>query len=359
MRSLRCTIVLLLIAVFGLHAQTDTTYLFYRPYDYGSMSMVSPWNVVLNGSYDVLQLDGKNRRIAELPYGKGLHNVWDNVVRHPGATISQIGWWKFLRTEVLPLTFNVDGGQWLPNYQLHLIGGGMTYRLLQEWYHYHGVDGAGWWAAGTVAAYHILNEMVEAEDYEGYNTDPIADILLFDWLGVLLFSNDDVARFFAEDLQMSDWSNLPMITFPGGELGNNGLYYALKWDVPKNNRWSLFYLMGMSNMLGASYHINAEHSVTLAAGARGKDLFVIDGRARVLTTELVPTGGIYWDRNNSLMASLTASGQSDQSVILQVYPGVADIFGAHTGFWATWGTSGTMGIGITLQQAIGVGYRGR
>jgi hypothetical protein len=86
---------------------------------------------------------------------------------------------------------------------------------------------------------------------------------------------------------------------------------------------------------------------------------VIDGRARVLTTELVPTGGIYWDRNNSLMASLTASGQSDQSVILQVYPGVADIFGARTGFWATWGTSGTMGIGITLQQAIGVGYRGR
>lgn len=357
-RILLCSI-LCVVAVSASRAQTDTTYLYYRPYDYGSMAMFTPWNVVINGSYDVLQLDGKDRRITQLPYGKGLSNVWENVVAHPGATISQIGWWKFLRTEVLPLTFNVDGGQWLPNYQLHLIGGGMTYRMLQEWYHAHGVASPDLWAVGTIAAYHILNEAVEAEDYQGYNTDPIADLLLFDWLGVVLFSNDDVARFFAEELQMSDWSNLPMITFPQGALGNNGLYYAMKWDIPKNNRWSLFYLMGMSNMFGASYRINAEHSITLAAGARGKDLFVIDPRARVLTTELVPTGGVFWDRNNSLMASLTASGQRDQSVILQVYPGVVDVLGTRTGFWAMWGQSGTVGVGVTLRGTLGVGYRGR
>ena len=71
-------------------AEKDTTYFFYRPYDYGSMAMFTPWNVVLNGSYDVLQLDGRNREITTLPYGTGFANVWENTVLHPGATISQI-----------------------------------------------------------------------------------------------------------------------------------------------------------------------------------------------------------------------------------------------------------------------------
>jgi len=337
----------------------DTTYFFYRPYDYGSMAMFTPWNVVLNGSYDVLQLDGRNRKITTLPYGSGFANVWENTVLHPGATISQIGWWTFLKTEIFPLTFSTEGGQWLPNYQLHLIGGGMTYRMLEEWFDYNDVDAPGAWAIGTIAAYHILNEVVEAEDYRGYNTDPIADLLFFDWLGVLLFMNDDVAGFFSETLHMNDWSNIPVITFPHGQLGNNGLYYSLKWNIPGLDNWSVFYLMGMSNMAGGSYRFDAENSLSVGVGARGKYLYMVDERARVLSTHLVPTGGVFWDRNGSLMASITASGQEDQTVILQVYPGTFDLAGIRPAVWSTWGSNGTFGIGVAVQAGIGVGYRNR
>lgn len=352
----------LLVLVCRSGYANDTTAserFFYEPLDYGSMSMFSPWGVIINGSYDVLQLDGRNRKIFELPYGAGAKNVWNNTVIHPGATISQIGWWTFVKTEVLPLTFSTEGGQWLPNYQLHLIGGGMTYRMLSEWYEYNNVAAPEAWAVGTIAAYHILNEVVEAEDYVGYNSDPIADLLLFDWLGVVLFTSDDVSRFFSKTLNMADWSSLPMITFPGAQLGNNGLYYSLKWNVPGTDQWSVWYLMGMCNMLGASYKFDVENSITAGMGARGKYLYVIDDRARVFSTKLVPTGGIFWDRNNSLMASVTASGQEDQTVIANVYPGVFELAGLRPAVWAAWGSNGTVGVGIALQGTIGVGYRNR
>ncbi len=338
-------------------ASAEAPYLFYHPLPYGSMSMFTPWNVVINGSYDVLQLDGRDRRILELPYGKGLRNVWDNCIVHPITTIEQIGWWKFLKTEILPLTLSKEGGQWVPNYQLHLIGGGVTYRMLEEWYSHNGVSAPSAWAAGTIAMYHILNEAVEAQDYKGYNTDPVADLLLFDWLGVLLFSNDDIARFFAHTLHMSDWSHLPVITFPHLQLGNNGLYYSMKWMLPEQDRWSIFYLFGMSNMIGATCSIDGENSVSLGAGARGRNLYVVDPRARVLSTNLVPTGGIFWDKNNSLMASLTISGQHDQTVILNIYPGVFSVAGVSAAVWSSWGSSGSFGAGFALRGTVGVGYR--
>ncbi len=348
------------VACLQAPSQTDTAYLFYNPVDYGSQSMFTPWGVVLNGSYDVLQLDGRDRRIAELPYGIGFENVLKNTFVHPGATISQIGWGKWLTTEVFPLNWTKEGAQWLPNYQLHLLGGGMTYRMLAEWYHYNGVAAPEVWSAATIMFYHLLNEAVENQDYVGYNTDPIADIALFDWLGILLFTSDDVARFFAQDLHMTDWSQIPVITFPHGQLGNNGLYYSLKWNIPGTDQWSAWYLMGMSNLVGASYRYSSEHSITLGAGARGKNLYVVDSTVRLLSLNLVPTAGIFWDRNNSLLASLTASGQEDQTVILNIYPGAFTIAGVVSpAIWATWGSNGTIGVGIAVRGSIGVGYRNK
>ena len=348
---------LLLSPHSSLLSQPQAEYYFYQPVDYGSTAMFTPWNVIINGSYDVLQIDGKERRLHKLPYGSGFANVWENVVLHPGASISQIGWDRFIATEILPLTWNSEGAQWIPNYQLHLIGGGMTYRMLAEWYDHKNVAAPEAWAIGTIAAYHVLNEVVEAQDYRGYNTDPIADLLFFDWLGVVLFSFDGVADFFGNTLNMRDWSHLPMITFPEFRLGNNGLYYSLKWNIPNNDQWSVFYLMGMSNMIGASYKFDTENSISLGGGARGIDLYVVDDRARVLSTTLVPTGGVFWDKNGSLMASLTASGQTNQTVILNVYPGVFNIAGIEPAVWSTWGSNGTFGVGVALRGTIGVGYR--
>lgn len=355
-RTVLCALLVATIAPAA--ARAGDTPLFYRDVDYGSMSMFTPWNVVLNGSFDVLQLDGEERRLGRIAYATGFANVWRNVT-DPAPAVRRLGTWRWLRTEVLPLDFSTEGGQWLPNYQLHLIGGGMSYRMLSEWYQAHDVAVPDVWAAGTIAVYHLLNEAVENGSYEGLNTDPIADVLIFDIAGPLLFSIDGVAEFFADELHLTDWSNLPMITLPGGRLGNNGLYYAMKWSIPGSESWSAFYLMGMSNMAGASFRVAGEHSLTVAAGARGRELTDVDPSLHLKTLVLVPTAGVFWDRNNSLMASLTASGQRDQTIIAQVYPGVIDVAGIRPALWASWGSNGSLGVGVAVQATPGFGWRSK
>jgi hypothetical protein len=121
-------------------------------------------------------------------------------------------------------------------------------------------------------------------------------------------------------------------------------------------------MMGMGTLVGASYvYDNAhEHSITIGGGIRGKELVMVDERARVLTVSIVPTLGVFWDRNNSLLASLTVSGQEDQTAILNVYPGVINISDdISPAIWAAWGSNGTIGFGIGIRGGIGVGYRGR
>lgn len=364
----RITIVAFVLASITMASgQDDTTagreYLYYKPEQtYGSMSMVSPWGLILNGGFDILQLDGKDRRLLSIPYGTGFRSFIDNTFRHPGATISQIGWGNWLATEVLPLNWTRDGARWIPNYQLHLIGSGVSYRMLTEWYDHHGIASPEIWSIATVTAMHVVNEIVENEGYVGYNTDPIADFLIFNTLGIALFMNDDVAEFFSKKMHMTEWSSLPMITFPSGQLGNNGLNYSFKIELPRSDRLRLWGLMGMGTLLGASYVYDKshEHSISIGAGIRGKELINVDPRARVLTVSIVPTAGIYWDRNNSLLASLTVSGQVDQSAILNVYPGVIKISDdISPAIWAAWGSNGTIGFGIGVRGAIGVGYRNR
>jgi hypothetical protein len=364
----RVTTLFLLLATLSLasaqeRSAEDSTYIYYRPEQtYGSMSMVSPWGLILNGGFDILQIDGKDRRLLSIPYGAGLRGFYDNTFRHPGATISQIGWGNWLTTEVLPLNWTKNGARWIPNYQLHLIGSGVSYRMMAEWYHHQGIASPELWSIATVTAMHIVNEVVENGGYVGYNTDPIADFLIFNTLGIALFMNDDIARFFSEKMHMTEWSSLPMITFPSGQLGNNGLNYSFKVGLPNSTRLRLWGIMGMGTMLGASYVYDRsdEHSISFGAGIRGKELINVDPRARVLTVSIVPTAGIYWDRNNSLLASLTVSGQVDQTAILNVYPGVINISDdISPAIWAAWGSNGTIGFGIGIRGAIGVGYRGR
>jgi hypothetical protein len=119
--------------------------------------------------------------------------------------------------------------------------------------------------------------------------------------------------------------------------------------------------MGMSNMLGASFKFDAENSISLGGGIRGKYLYEIDPRVHILTLQLVPTGGVFWDKNNSLMASITASGQEDQTVIMNLYPGIFNIpvVDLTPALWLAYGTNGTYGVGIAFQQTFGVGYRNK
>jgi len=315
--------------------------------------MYNPLYVIFNGSYDIVQMENRSREIFKLPYGTGFRNVMKNL-GNPFKMISEYGWENFLRREVFPLTFNLEGGQWWPNYTLHLVGGGMTYVMMREWYEDHGFASPGVWSVVTMATYHMLNEAIENTDYEGNNVDPIADIYLFDIAGIILFSNDDVARFFSEKLNLADWSLQPALALNNWTLQNNGQYFSLKWKFPFSDSYHLFYYFGLRGLFGVSKKFASGEALSIGAGVRAVSLKLLDPQFFLLTTVLKWEVGLFYDRNNSLLASLLFGGAHDNPVTLNIYPGILKFGGFSPGMFALYSRQYGPTFGVTTVWAPGI-----
>jgi hypothetical protein len=356
--SIRSSIVIIVVLSTRIGAPTagiaqEKQRLFYFNRPYGSDAMYNPLHVILNGSYDIVQMENRSREIFRLPYGTGTRNVLKNL-GSPFSMINEYGWWNFLRREVFPLTFNVEGGQWWPNYTLHLVGGGMTYVMMSEWYEEHGFASPDVWSAATMAAYHMLNEVVENGSYEGNNIDPIADMYLFDLGGILLFSHDDVARFFSSTLNLADWSFQPSIALNNWTLQNNGQYFSLKWKFPFSDSYSLFYFFGLRGLFGVSKKFDSGEAISAGAGVRAVSLKLLDPEFFLLTTVLKWEAGIFYDLNNSLLASLFFGGADDNPVTLNIYPGVLKFGDFSPGVWALYSERYGPTVGVTTVWTPGV-----
>ena len=331
---------------------------FYRNLPYGSEAAYNPVSLILNGSFDIIQMENRSREIFKLPYGQGTANVFRNL-GSPFAMISDYGWWNFIKREVFPLSLNVNDGQWWPNYELHLIGGGMTSVMMAEWYEEHGFSSPMVWSLTTMGVYHLLNEVVENGSYEGNNVDPIADIYLFDIGGILLFSSEPVRRFFSEELHLTDWSLQPSLALNNGTLQNNGQYFSLKWKFPFSESYSLFHYFGLRGLFGVSRQFENGEAFSVGAGVRAVSLKLLDPDYFLLTTVLKWEVGFFYDRNNSLLASLFIGGAEDNPVTLNVYPGVLHIGDFSPGVWALYSRRYGFSVGITTVWAPGVALTGK
>ncbi|MGE5499244.1 MAG: hypothetical protein ACM3Q2_14270, partial [Syntrophothermus sp.] len=297
-----------------------------------------------------------NRRIFRLPYKTGAENVFKNL-SSPFGAISRFGWGKFLSNEVFPIALDKNGAQWWPNYQLHLIGGGMTYTAMKEWYDYHKFPYPSLFSIATLACFHLTNEFVENESYRGDYVDPISDIYIFDIGGIVLFSFDGVNKFFREELNLADWSLQPSFNLSDASLQNNGQYFSVKWKIPSQENWHLFYYFGMNGIGGASYKFDNGTSISAAGGLRAKRRYVINENTNQMTLDMVWNAGVFYDRNNSLLASLLVSGQSDNAVNLNIYPGVLKLGKFSPGFWLVLKDTGKMMFGISTVYAPGLGFQ--
>lgn len=287
----------------------------------------------MNGSFDILQSSNRDNKILSLHYAAGARNVFENITS-PLPRISQYGWKNFLETEVFPTTLNYQRAQYWPNYNLHLLGGGMTYVAMTEWFSYHRYEYPKTLSAATMFAYHYLNETVENNDYVGTNVDPIADLLIFDPLGIALFSMKGIPEFFSNTLQMADWSFQPIVDIRTGSLLNNGQNFSFKIPMPYTDKWKILYITGMEGVVGLSYTYSETDNISVGGGLATKELTEVNNNTgvRTLTATLVEVGGIYYDRNNSLLASLIFKNAATYKVRLNIYPGVFDIGGLSLGF---------------------------
>lgn len=359
MRSLRLHIFFTFILFAGLCQGIGFAqeYFFYTGKDYGSQGSYNPLSVILNGGFDIFQARTRHE-IFRYPYRIGISNVINNL-GHATSIIDDYRWKNFISEEVFPLRIDMKNARWAPNYSLHLVGGGIEWATIHEFFSYHDIPLPWLWGTLTYWSYHFLNEVVENEDYQGRAVDAISDIYIFDLLGQVLFSFKSVRRFAGGTLHMSDWSLQPTFVMPYGYLENTGQYFSLKLLVPvPGNEWvHVFAYWGLNVIFGLSYRFENGYCLSLGGGARTKKVVQVYGQAFKQTVRYVYSAGVFLDRDDSLMASLVVSANYYHLVQLNVYPGILRLPYVSPGFWINISERGGIMFGITCRYVPGIGFQ--
>ncbi len=351
-----------LLFVFTVAGRLDAQQaepLFYHGRTYGSEALYNPATLIINGGFDILQSATHSRDLSTIKFGTGAHNLWENL-KDPFTQIDKYGWSRFLGNEVIPMSLAIDQAQYFPNYTLHLIGGGMESRMIHEWYVAHEVPLPSLFTGLTLAAYHFVNESVENDSYVGPNVDPIADVFLFDLGGVLLFSSDAVAEFFSRTLQLNEWSGQIAYNPTFNTIENHGQNFVMKYKLPFAAKTSLFYYFGDSGMLGLSFLRDDRDCISVGGGFVAKSIRTVDSRngTRTMSIEMGLIGGIFYDRENSLLASLIVSERMNEKVKANIYPGVLHIGPVSPGLFVSIGKGSQLIAGMTIRYSpTGLAYR--
>jgi len=224
--------------------------------------------------------------------------------------------------EIFPLNlnFSLNGEQWYPNYTIHLIGNGMTSRKLSEWYIAHNYHHPQIYSIFTSMTFHLLNEVIENEEYVGYNLDALADLFIFDLAGIFLFRSDKVCKFFSNRLNLADWSLQPAIQINNIEIHNQGQYYSMKLKSPYKNLY-LFSSLGLDGLLGISYKLENNKFISFGYGYIARENITIEEEKNIKGVKLEQSVGLFFDKNNSLLASIRYSDKFYYRWLLNIYHG--------------------------------------
>jgi len=336
-------------------SHADSTRLLYKGYGYGSDAYYSPLTVLLNKGYDIFQLRTSPRNFWTFPYSPAWKHAIEDVFGDPGPIVDRFGGWRRLaRLELYPGSTNVDEWNWFVNYTEHFVGGGLSMRMLDEWYRERGVPLPRLWAMVTTYSASVLNEMTEQEDAPYATAGGVADLLVFDMGAVILFHWKQPTYYLSHTLQIADWSNQAALTYPNRQLQNNGQYFTMKVPIGFE-RTRLFIRGGMGAQFGISRKLDDEHHLSVGGGGdtRVRD---IDATGHE-TVRFAPGFGVYYDRNNSLLWSVTGSPASNLLAI-NVYPGVSSGILRGTGFWGVFTRHHEVRLGIVHRNALslGLGY---
>lgn len=307
---------------------------FYKSLPYGSDTTFNPISELVNGAFGVLQINSNWVTLDQIDWARGLETTW-NSITHPGRAIDAYGRADFLANEVFPARFRWSGLQYVPNYHLHLIGGGARHRAFVEWYRAHGFVRPGLWAAATTIAHSFAVEAVEHHRYSRLSVDPVADMLIFDPAGAILFSFDRVARFFSHTLNMSIWSGQPMYNPVVNVFENAGQNYGLHLFFSKKHRVGLFQYWGMSDLVGITVRRESGLDWSVGAGVIVSELHEEDrgGGMSAFYARLNWDAGLFLHENGSLLASIHVSESWTQRLRINLYPGMASWRGISPGLY--------------------------
>ena len=325
---------------------------FYKSRDFGTERQFNPVTEIVNEGYDLLRGNGVDRRIFELPYSEEATNLRISLF-NPGKTWRMYGGSRLSTHELFPLSVKSGsgGGEWVPNYEFHLIGSGMVSARMAEWFDARGVPHPVLMSAVTMTAAHFLNELTERP--VKFSEDAITDLLIFDPAGLLLFRLDAVQRFFSGPAQLTNWPLQPSLTLPGKTLENVGQEFVIRVRVPYTERWKFMYIFGVSSLAGASRDIGNGRSISFGAGVNA-EVKILDVATDTRTIDLSPTAGVFYDREGSLLTSLVIRSGVENNALLNVYPGAVIGRRLPFGFWVSTGRAGKPRLGVVSSWGLGV-----
>lgn len=319
----------------------------------GTESQFHPLSTIANEAFDIHQLEGRGNGLDSLLRPRDVRRLGD-VLGHPIDAIGEAGWPDFVGTEIVPTSFSPSRSAWIPNWQLHLVGGGVTNARLEDWYRAHGC--ASPFLPALLSSYtgHFLNEAVEIRGMpDNRPTDPVADIYLFDAAGIALFHVPVIRTFFTSTVEVAHWPLQPTLGLDRGTVENAGQYYAIKAPLPATEEWKLFYHFGLGNIGGLSRRLGSTDAISLGVGAHASSIEAVDRTTN--TVVMAPKIGLFWDRGNSLLASAFWNGQSVNRFSVQLYPGVVPTGPIPLGAWIAFDDEGYSTVGFVAVVGLGIG----
>jgi hypothetical protein len=330
-------------------------YYFHRPdITYGSASLNGPLGTAVNRGMSVITFNHVERDIGRIPWENGWEAVTD-ALGHPLVAIERYGGWeRFLRKEFLPDKGRVWRWAWAPNYGGHIVAGGITYRYLTEWFDDKGVPKPRLAAGALSMGIMVMNEVMESPNGRPGHSATVADLLIFDPMGILVFSFEGPSRFFSEKLQAADWSPQAAITFPDGLIVNHGQLMSYKVPLPKLDHTRLILLIGQGAGTGLQFDIRDEYRIAAVAGFEATSR-TVDPATGTESVKAEYGGGLFLDRNNSLLVSATLGKRDYTRYMINIYPGILPGPLKPMGVWANQSQQGEWHVGISLRHAGGLG----
>jgi hypothetical protein len=330
---------------------------FYANRPYGSEAQFNPLSLIINGGYDQTRT-GENRYLLRLPYKSAFTTVWRSV-SDPEPVLRHYGWKNWLTHEVFPLSLKGSGGgQWYPNYHLHLIAGGMTYARMVEWYEQHGSSHPELAAGTTVYAWHLLTEMVESNGICCEDEDGLTDLLVFDAGSILLWNQEWVKQLFdGKRVEFTDWPGQPTLALRSNRVENVYMMAMLRVPVPRTDNWKVMTTMGNAFLIGVSRRVGSDMWLSASGGFDPVDNPIVDPTTGAKTATLSVNGGVFLDRNSSLLASFITKGGSSNGPTLNIYPGVIGSGRWSPGVWvqSVRGPGGGFRFGVVSRYGFGLG----